>query len=330
MSGAQPVSGYEQNHPLVTVIIPVHNRFYLADEAIQTVIDQTHRPIELIVIDDCSNMPYGLEKFSLPGISTKIFRHTTNMGPGAARETGRLLAEGDYICYLDSDDLWHPQKIEKQVATMEANLDWGMCYCQSLEFSQLPITGREPSRKRSDERFSSFLPAVFTGRPWGTSACMWKKDATEKIGPWFFGWTWEDYEYDCRAGCVNIQIGYLPEILCYYRVNQGIGQLSQTPRHKKIIYQTESIKQMYVHLEFYRKLNQPEINTIFCKILYYQSMHLFYENERVLAVEMLNNLARITGGIKRITAQLIVNISHLFHTRIVGHLSYALRRIYCF
>lgn len=210
--------------------MPIHNRFALVDEAVQSVFEQTHRPIELILVDDHSNKPYTPSVTSIPGFEVKVLRHDENRGPGAARETGRQAATGEYIAYMDSDDLWQPTFLEKMVARLRDNPEIGMCYCKTAQFNG---TNRESAtlRRRNEQAFNSIMPSIFLGRPWSTSACLWTRWATEQIGPWFNGWTYEDHEYDLRAGVLKIPIDHVPEILCYKREGTP-QQLSQTADRK--------------------------------------------------------------------------------------------------
>jgi len=101
-----------------------------------------------------------------------------------------------------------------------------MCYCASIEFTNYPLQGNEPYRKRSNQEFTEFLPAILEERPWDTSACIWTRWAEEKIGPWSTHWAFEDIEYEVRAGCNGIKIIHLPEKLCYYRKDPDQESLS--------------------------------------------------------------------------------------------------------
>ena len=94
------------NLPLVSVIIPCYNRERYLAEAIESVLDQTYTHIELIVIDDGSSDHYQ-----------------TNGGIGAARNTGIAMASGEFLSFLDSDDIWVKDKLAKQMAIFDTNLD---------------------------------------------------------------------------------------------------------------------------------------------------------------------------------------------------------------
>ena len=317
-----------EKSPLVSVIIPIHNRFALIDESVQSVFEQTHRPIKLILVDDHSDIPYTPKISTQPGFDVKVFRHEENKGPGASRETGRQAASGEYIAYLDSDDLWHPHKLEKQVAMLKAHPEAGMCYCISNEFSQLPLNGNELIRKRSDQEFKDFLPTIFYGRPWDTSACLWTRKATDKIGPWLNAWTWEDHEYECRAGCRDIQIAHIPEVLCFYRSNHGESQLSQTTYSEKLVKITESILQMNSNLKSSNKINIIEVHDQFIKILFFHALHLFNVDKKSLGLRMLKEVIRISKGFRKILSFKIYLLSPFLRSTQLGHLANKFRKIF--
>ncbi len=201
---------------LVSVIIPVYKRFELADRAILSVLRQSYRPIEVIVVDDFSPEVYSFDfKDSPGGIGIQIIRKSENTGPGAARETGRAASTGSYIAYLDSDDIYAPYFILKCVDYLQANKGVDMVYCHA-QFMLEDSTVLDESVKKSNELYETMLPYLLThGRPWHSSACVRTRNLVDTIGPWKSLWFWEDYEYDTRAALINNQIGYIPEVLCY-------------------------------------------------------------------------------------------------------------------
>lgn len=118
---------------LVSVIIPTYNRDHLIKESIESVMAQTYRPIECIVVDDGSSdktkeVVDGLLKEHNQSFKL-IYIHQQNAGSQVARNTGTKASTGEYIQYLDSDDLLYPEKIEKQVAFLNEHPEcdgvWG-------------------------------------------------------------------------------------------------------------------------------------------------------------------------------------------------------------
>lgn len=101
--------------PTVSVIIPTYNRAHLIGQSIQSVLDQTYQDFELIVVDDGSSDPTAemVRSFADPRIH--YLRHEKNRGAAASRNTGIAAARGEYTAFLDSDDEWLPDKLEKQM-----------------------------------------------------------------------------------------------------------------------------------------------------------------------------------------------------------------------
>jgi len=283
---------------LVSVIMPVHNRFALVDEAVKSVNEQTYCPIKLIIVDDFSDEPYIPNIDSKEGLEIVVTRHETNRGPGASRETGRLAAQGEYIAYLDSDDLWHPEKLEKQVATLQAHPQSGMCYCQTTQFSKLPLTGDEPIRKNSNIKYDEFLPIILDARPWCTSSCLWTRYAVEKIGPWINSWHYEDVEYDTRAGCHEIEICYTPEILCYYRLTENNDSLSNSLSKFSVSQQTRSVLQIGEDLQHLKKIEDKDIRYFYNRRLFKTAFEAIDHGERKSAFILFKKMLQTTSSIK--------------------------------
>ncbi len=109
------------NNEIVSVIIPIYNSEKYLKETVESVLKQTYDKIEIVLIDDCSkdNSPEILKELSEKYNNIVFFLQTKNMGAAAARNKGMELASGRYIAFLDSDDLWYPKKIEKQIALMK-------------------------------------------------------------------------------------------------------------------------------------------------------------------------------------------------------------------
>ncbi|WP_180131002.1 glycosyltransferase family 2 protein [Acinetobacter sp. YH12072] len=102
-----------QNNPLVSVIVPVYNVEQYLDECLNSIRQQTYENLEIIVVEDCST-DKSLEVLSkhLNDQRIKLIRHEKNSGLSAARNTGIDAAKGDYIMFVDSDDLVHLSLIE--------------------------------------------------------------------------------------------------------------------------------------------------------------------------------------------------------------------------
>lgn len=116
----------------VDVIIPTHNCIYIA-EAIESVLNQTYKNLQVIVIDDGSNDNTSeLIQAFLKKFPDKIsYYYQEQQGPAAARNTGIKKSSNEYIAFLDADDIWLPDKIEKQLEVFNQNPDIGFVYCDN-------------------------------------------------------------------------------------------------------------------------------------------------------------------------------------------------------
>lgn len=117
---------------LVSVVIPTYNRAGLMERAVKSVLQQTFKDLEVIIVDDASTDDTGDRIKSLQKIEYCIhnFRHDKNRGAQAARNTGIRNAKGEYIAFLDSDNEWLPSKLEKQMTLFSQNSgSIGVVYC---------------------------------------------------------------------------------------------------------------------------------------------------------------------------------------------------------
>ena len=109
------------NDKLVSIIIPVYNAASYLEETINSIQEQTYSNWEAIFIDDCSSdNSYNLiKKYQKEDKRIKLIKNKTNSGAAVSRNNGINHAEGDYLCFLDADDKWHPEKLEKQINFMQ-------------------------------------------------------------------------------------------------------------------------------------------------------------------------------------------------------------------
>lgn len=114
----------------VSVVIPTYNHAESLPRAVNSVLNQTHEDLELIVVDDGSTdqTQAAMDDFSDSRIT--YTRHNSNRGGSAARNTGLELSSGEFIAFLDADDEWKKQKLDIQVRYLRSLPDeWGACYC---------------------------------------------------------------------------------------------------------------------------------------------------------------------------------------------------------
>jgi len=121
--------------PLVSVIIPSYNRFSLLYTAVQSVLNQTYPNIEIIIVNDAStDNDYYSKKLNDTGATIiHLSKNTCELFgypcAGYVRNIGARIAKGEYLAFLDDDDIWLPHKIEKQIATLTEYTDFATISC---------------------------------------------------------------------------------------------------------------------------------------------------------------------------------------------------------
>jgi len=163
--------------PLVSVIIPTYNRSSLVSEAVDSVLKQTFTDFELIVIDDGSTdkTAEGLD----PSKGRLVYCFQNNRGVSAARNQGLRLARGQWIAFLDSDDLWLPEKLETQIRFFSQSPEALICQTEEIWIRN----GRRVNPRKKHQKFSGdiFAPSLRLCLV-SPSAVMIKKEVFEQVG----------------------------------------------------------------------------------------------------------------------------------------------------
>ena len=137
--------------PKVSVIIPTYNRAFFLSEAIDSVLNQSFRDFELIIVDDGStdSTPHILRRWE----GRIRWMRQENSGVSRARNTGIRAARGRYLSFLDSDDLWAREKLEVQVGFLDANPHYGVCYTDEVWIRR----GRRVNPKKIHGKYSGWI-----------------------------------------------------------------------------------------------------------------------------------------------------------------------------
>ena len=208
--------------PLVSVIIPVHERPRLLVEAVASAVEQDHRPLEVIVVDDgsadeTSAVAAGLARRHAPLVQVLV---QPRAGAAAARERGRRAARGDYVQYLDSDDLLLPGKLSAQVAGLEAHPECGASYGWTRRYT-LGERPRDVAIKRTGQIIDRMFPSFLEERWWSTSTPLFRRSVLDRAGPWADLRAEEDWEYDCRVAALGTRLHHVPRFVSDTRDHAG-------------------------------------------------------------------------------------------------------------
>jgi len=121
----------------ISIIIPTYNSAQYICEAIESVLNQTYKDFEIIVVDDGSTD--NTKEVIKPYLNKMKYIYQQNSGPSAARNRGIQEAKGEYIAFLDADDIWLPQKLELQIKFMEKEKEVGLIFSDMVLFNEKEI-----------------------------------------------------------------------------------------------------------------------------------------------------------------------------------------------
>ncbi len=122
------------SQPLVTVIVPTYNRAGIIGETVASILGQTWREIELLVVaDGCTDDTAGVVE-SFNDARARVISQPGSGGPAAPRNNAAAVARGKYIAFCDDDDLWEPDKLRLQIELMEREPDIALSYTRGVNF----------------------------------------------------------------------------------------------------------------------------------------------------------------------------------------------------
>lgn len=191
---------------VVSTIIAVYNRPRLLADAVRSVLAQTYRPIELLIIDDGSTDDTAAVAQAFAAEHPEIVRYVRRPHEGVARSRnqGLRIASGEFIQILDSDDLLMPEKFATQVQALRAYPECGLSYCYTREYAIGDPLPRRPAR-RSGETFERLFPHILAGRLWPFPSPLFRREILDACGPFLELNSYEDWELECRIAALDVR-----------------------------------------------------------------------------------------------------------------------------
>ncbi len=189
---------------LISVIIPVYNGKQFLSEAINSILQQNYNPLEIIVVDDGSTD--GTVRLQNSFGEQVRYVYQENKGPAAARNTGLVAANGEFIAFLDSDDVWPPNKLKTQINCLlqDPKLKVTIGHTKSFD-SEIINANKILSEKDS-------VISVQLG------SALFRKSAFEKVGTFDEKLKFsEDHDWFLRARETGIEMLVLENITLYHR-----------------------------------------------------------------------------------------------------------------
>lgn len=281
--------------PLVSILIPAYNAEKWIAQTIRSAVSQTWAPKEIIIVDDGSTDRTAKIASQFESAAVRIVRQD-NQGAAAARNKAFSLCRGDFIQWLDADDLLAPDKIANQMEVVNSGAGqrtllssaWGYFMYRPAEAEFTP-----------NALWGDLSPVEFMVRKLGqkifmqTAVWLVSRRLTEAAGPWNTNLVVDDDgEYFCRVLLASDGIRFVPQSKVYYR-QVGTRSLSHVGRSSRKL---ESVwRSMQLHMSYLRSLEDSERVRESC-IKYLQNYLVMFYPDRLDIVQQIEQAAQELGG----------------------------------
>jgi alpha-1,3-rhamnosyltransferase len=208
--------------PLVSIITSCYNHEKFVGQALHSALSQTYANVEMLVIDDGSKDSSAEVIEALSAKHGFYFERQSNKGLVPTLNKLLAMCHGKYVALLASDDLFLPEKIEKQVAFMEANPEVGACYGALLRIAAngdlLPSISQSGVDKVT---YYSFDDILLQRSNLPIAGCFFRMEMLHKIGYFDENYKMEDDYLSLKIAANGYPIAALPEVVCYYRMHEN-------------------------------------------------------------------------------------------------------------
>jgi glycosyltransferase involved in cell wall biosynthesis len=196
-----------EEHGLVSVIIPVYNGEPFLGEAIESVLAQTYHPIEVIVVDDGSTD--GSAQVVL-GFESVRYDLQSHQGAAAARNRGVGLAKGEFIAFLDADDVWLKEKLTLQIAAFDVDSQTDLVFGHVKEFRSLGAS----HVLQEVEEVGPAVPGLIL------TTLVVRYDTFQRVGSFLPRWRTADFlDWYVRSQELGLKTKMLPQVVARRRVH---------------------------------------------------------------------------------------------------------------
>lgn len=255
--------------PKVSVIIPIYNHGKFIADAVNSVLQQTFQDFEIVITNDGSTDDTAEQIAKLKDRRIKIFTHPRNRGIGTAMNTCIANSSGDYISHLNADDVYHPEKLEKQVVYLDSHSEIGAVFSDAeiinddgKIFEDEPCFPRNIFQQKNRSRFEWLRYFFYSGNCLCHPSAMLRKECFTEIGSYDGRFhQLNDIELWTRL-CKKFEIYVFPEKLVSFRLLSGEGNITGVAPEKRNRYQWEAAK----ILDHYLSLDLEDAQAVFPEI----------------------------------------------------------------
>lgn len=274
-----------KENPLISVIIPCYNGEKFISESIESVIAQSYKNWELIVVDDGStDKSKVLVRLCSGDRRVKLVENECNIGIPKTKNRGLSIARGDYVAFLDQDDVWMPEKIDVQLSVFGEGNEVGVV-CTGMIFTDEDMKERNLFNGFDDTDQKELLKALYLNPTNSSSLMMVKRDALSRVGTFdedIIGW--DDYELLMRIA-TQFRVRYVRKLLVKKRLHSKNAHcLPTVQKQRRAVF--EGIVSLHPFLKKYEQTQEAAV-------LFTESLMLLKEGERGLSRKILKKCMRL-------------------------------------
>ncbi len=281
--------------PLVSILIPAYNSERWIAETLRSALGQTWENREIIVVDDGSKDQTAAVAKKFASERVQVLTQA-NQGASAARNKAFSLSQGEYIQWLDADDLLAPDKIARQMEVVERGAGERTLLSSAWAHFMYRPSGAHfiPTSLWNDLAPLEWLTRKLSQNLFMQPATwLTSRKLTEAAGPWDTRISLDDDgEYFCRVIMASESIRFVPESKVYYR-RSGFGSLSNVGRTNKKL--ESQFLSMQLHIKYLRSLEDDEKTRDAC-LKYLQTWLIYFYPDRLDIANELEKIAAECGG----------------------------------
>ena len=292
---------------LISVVMPCHNAVSYVEEAVKSVLGQSYPRVELVVVDDGSTdgSTETLQRLASENPERITLVYQNRSGPFAARNAALARANGNYIAFLDADDIWHPDALRLMLAALETvPADVAYCGWQDIGVAATDPSPKIPPILDASEAANHFLEHG----PWPNNSVLTRRPLIDELRGFSERPTAMDYDLWLRMLGRQPRLARVPEVLAFHR--RHATRHSRIPRWQQV-FDAVAVRRDFVqhHPELVAQHSPARLHALIYDPLLHEAYRCHWRNDTESARRLFRRAFRKAnwqaGDLKHLLASLL-------------------------